>query len=216
MLISRDRHLVAFALSVGLASFAAAPQAEGQQQQRAVASGHPFDSSGVGDTSIFAPLHLRGPNIFRAGSGAPGSHYWEQRADYDLKATLDTGAKQVTGQETLRYTNNSPDTLSFIWMQVEQDAFKSGSLNSYVFPPDSRFGALNFEGGDVIDHFNQLTGPGTKPVSKPLHTRVDGTQMQVDLAAPLAPGQTATFGCRLALSRPRARGRPHGARRRAL
>jgi Peptidase family M1 domain len=148
-----------------------------------------FDPTGVGDTSIFAPLDLPTGNMFRSGSGMPGPRYWQQRAEYDLHGTLDTAAKALHGEMTLRYTNNSPDTLRFIWFQVEQNAFKNGSLNSYVFPADSRFGARNFEGGDVFDRFNQVTSSG-KTASK---TRVDGTVMKVDLAAPLAPGQMATF-----------------------
>ncbi|HTR79389.1 MAG TPA: M1 family metallopeptidase [Gemmatimonadaceae bacterium] len=189
----RPTHRSFAATALALVSISATAVAQGSTGQQAIGAGHLFDSTGVGDTSIFAPLHLRGPDVYRDGSGAPGPRYWEQRADYDLKATLDTAAKEVMGQETIRYTNNSPDTLRFIWMQVEQNAFKSGSLNSYVFPPDSRFGALNFEGGDIIEHFDELTGPAAKPVHKALHTRVDGTQMQVDLATPLPPGQTATF-----------------------
>ena len=87
-----------------------------------------FDSTGVADTSIFAPLNLPPGNLFRSGSGAPGPRYWQQRADYDLKATLDTAAKALRGELTLRYTNNSPDTLHFIWFQVEQNAFKAKVL----------------------------------------------------------------------------------------
>ncbi len=148
-----------------------------------------FDLTGAGDTSLFAPLNLPTGNVYRSGSGAPGPRYWEQRADYDIKATLDTAAKALSGELTLRYTNNSPDTLRFVWFQVEQNAFKSGSLNSYVFPADSRFGARNFEGGDVITRFNQVSG--AKKMA--LKTRVEGTVMKVDLAAPLAPGQATTF-----------------------
>jgi len=170
---------------IGAAMFTPlAAQTPTQQQPRLK-----FDRTGVPDTSLFAPLGLPFGNEFRSGSGKPGPRYWQQRADYDLHGTLDTAAKALIGQMTLRYTNNSPDTLHFVWMQVEQNAFKSGSLNSFVFPPDSRFGARNFEGGDVIDHFNEVTAGKQTP----LHTRVEGTIMKVDLAAPLAPGHSTTF-----------------------
>jgi hypothetical protein len=76
-----------------------------------------------------------------------------------------------------------------VWFQVEQNAFKQGSLNSLVFPADSRFGARNFEGGDVIERFNEVVG--TKKTA--LKTRVEGTVMKVDLATPLAPGKMTTF-----------------------
>lgn len=148
-----------------------------------------FDPTGVGDTSIFAPLNLPPGTVYRSGSGMPGPRYFQQRADYELHGTLDTAAKVLRGEMTLRYTNASPDTLRFIWFQVEQNAFKSNSLNSFVFPAESRFGARNFEGGDIIDHFNQVAN-GSKTALK---MRVEGTVMKVDLAAPLAPGQVATF-----------------------
>jgi hypothetical protein len=151
--------------------------------------GDRFDTTGTADTSLFAPLNLPTGNIYRSGSGTPGPRYWQQRVDYDLHGTLDTAAKSLQGEMTVRYTNNSPDTLRFLWFQVEQNAFKNGSLNSIVFPAESRFGARNFEGGDIIDRFNQVL-PGKK---SPLKMRVEGTVMKVDLAAPLAPGQTTSF-----------------------
>ncbi|HEX8242977.1 MAG TPA: M1 family metallopeptidase [Longimicrobium sp.] len=144
----------------------------------------------VADTSLFAPLGLwPSPNEMRTGSGAPGAAYWQNRADYTIRATLDTAAKTVRGQMRLRYTNHSRDTLRFVWFQTEQNAFKSGSLNSYYFPAGSRFGARGFEGGDVIERFDQVVG--TRSV--PLRQRGQETVTKVDLAEPLAPGQTATF-----------------------
>ncbi|HEY3934222.1 MAG TPA: M1 family metallopeptidase [Gemmatimonadales bacterium] len=152
-------------------------------------------SEPVADTSIFAPLLLPTANLFRTGSGAPGSHYWQNHADYDIAASLDTAAKTLHGQLTLRYTNNSPDTLQYIWIQTEQNAFKANSLNSYIFPPDSRFGAKNFEGGDVMEHFDEVLPGATRAASRhvPLHLRDNETVTKVDLAEPLAPGHTATF-----------------------
>ncbi len=149
----------------------------------------------VGDTSIFAPLVLPTANEMRTGSGAPGVHYWQNRASYDINATLDTAAKTLHGQLTMRYTNNSPDTLRYLWMQVEQNAFKTNSLNSYIFPPDSRFGAKNFAGGDVIERFDQVLGAVGKAPGRhvKLERRDNETVMKVDLAEPLGPGKTATF-----------------------
>jgi hypothetical protein len=152
-----------------------------------------FDSVGVGDTSIFAPLPVRPGNQYRSGSGAPGPKYWQQRADYELKATIDTTAKRLSGSMILRYTNNSPDTLRYIWIQTEQNAFKSGSLNSLIFAPDSRFGAQNFQGGMAFTRFDQLSGPTTRPVRTKVAPRDNGTVARIDLVAPLAPGQTTSF-----------------------
>ncbi len=149
-----------------------------------------FDSTGVGDTSIFAPLDLPAANLVRAGSGAPGSRYWQNRADYDIKASLDTASKTLTGSLRMRYTNNSPDTLRFIWMQMEQNAFKDRSLNSFIFPQESRFGARGFEGGDMIDRFDQVLRTGRRVA---VVRRDNGTVVKVNLAEPLAPGRMATI-----------------------
>ena len=151
-----------------------------------------LDPTGVGDTSLFAPLVLPPGNIYRGGSGVPGPKYWQNRADYEIRGTLDTAAKVLKGEATIRYTNNSPDTLRFVWIQVEQNAFKARSLNSYVFPAESRFGGRGFEGGDVIERFDEIRGSGAKR-GVALKTRVEGTMMKVDLSAPLAPGQATTL-----------------------
>ncbi|MEQ1692188.1 MAG: M1 family metallopeptidase [Gemmatimonas sp.] len=149
----------------------------------------------VGDTSIFAPLTLPTANEQRAGSGAPGARYWQNRADYALAATLDTATRTLRGEMTLRYTNASPDTLRFIWLQVEQNAFRDKSLNGYIFPQDSRFGARGFEGGYTISKLDQLvpaaSGAAAKRVA--LTRRPNETMLKVDLAAPLAPGRMATI-----------------------
>ena len=152
-----------------------------------------FDSTGVSDTSVFAPITLPAPNAYRLGSGAPGPDYWQNRADYDLQATLDTANTTLHGQLRLRYTNNSPDTLRFLWMQMEQNAFKDKSLNSFIFPQESRFGARGFEGGDVVERFDQTTARGGRAAKTAVKTRLEGTMMKVDLSEPLAPGKTATF-----------------------
>jgi hypothetical protein len=149
-----------------------------------------YDRTGVGDTSVFAPLQLRAANQYRSGSGAPGPAYWQNRADYDIRASLDTTSKTLSGSLRMKYTNDSPDTLRYIWMQEEQNAFKDKSLNSYIFPQDSRFGARGFEGGDVIERFDQVLAGGRHVALK---TRPNETVMKVDLAEPLAPGKSATF-----------------------
>ncbi len=147
----------------------------------------------VTDTSIFAPLVLPTPNEFRAGSGAPGARYWQNRADYTLRTTLDTTTTSVKSEMTLRYTNNSPDTLRFIWLQTEQNAFKARSLNSFIFAEDSRFGARGFEGGYLFTRVEQRLGTPRTARRVPLKTRVNETVTRLDLAEPLAPGKSATI-----------------------
>ncbi|AHG88930.1 peptidase [Gemmatirosa kalamazoonensis] len=175
---------------LGVAALGAPTSARAQQQRPPqTPAQREAHARGVGDTSIFAPLDYTSSTLYRSGAGRPGPRYWQNRADYDLHGTLDTAAKSLAGTMTLRYTNNSPDTLTFVWFQVEQNAFRGNSLNSLVFAAESRFGARNFEGGDVLDRFDQVVGGKHSA----LKTRVEGTIMKVDLAQPLAPGATATF-----------------------
>ena len=127
-----------------------------------------------------------GPNRFRTADGEAGPDYWQQRADYSITATLDTTARSIAGAMTIKYVNNSPDTLRFVWLQVDQNLYKPGSKGSVINPADSRWGARNFQGGYVID---KLTVDG-----KSVQSRVDDTMMRVDLEKPLAPrGGTATI-----------------------
>jgi hypothetical protein len=127
-----------------------------------------------------------GPNPFRSASGEPGADYWQQRADYNISATLDTAAKSITGAVTIKYENNSPDSLRFLWLQVDQNLYRPGSKGSVINPADSRWGARNFQGGYAIE---KLTVDG-----KSASSRVDDTMMRVDLDKPIAPrGGTATI-----------------------
>src|SRR5256885_16453303 len=79
----------------------------------------------VADTSPFRRLVLPAPSLLRAGSGAPGARYWQQRADYTIRASLDTATHTIAGTETIRYANNSPDTLHYLWLQLDQNIYKA-------------------------------------------------------------------------------------------
>ena len=118
-----------------------------------------------------------GPNQYRDASGSPGPGYWQQRADYTIAATLDTAARAITGTVTVHYTNNSPDTLRFIWMQLDQNLFRPGSKGSAVFAADSRWGARDFVGGYRLGEVT-VDGAAVTP-------RIDDTMMRLDLAQPL-------------------------------
>src|SRR5690242_1260227 len=90
----------------------------------------------IADTSIFRRLDLPAPNRIRTGTGAPGPDYWQQRADYSIAVTLDPQAHRVSGQQTVTYHNNSPDTLRYIWFQLDQNLFRSDSRGSFLAAPD--------------------------------------------------------------------------------
>ncbi len=119
------------------------------------------------------------PSRVREANGHPGPDYWQQRADYDIVATLDTTRHTIKGHVSLAYTNNSPDTLRYVWMQLDQNLYKPGSAGSYLFPEDTRFGDRGFEGGYEIQN---LVVNGTRATAD-----VRGTQMRVPLPEPLAP-----------------------------
>ncbi|HTS89212.1 MAG TPA: M1 family metallopeptidase, partial [Gemmatimonadales bacterium] len=143
--------------------------------------------AGVADTSPFRILDLSTPNAYRSASGMPGPSYWQQRADYTIKASLDTASQTIEGSETIRYTNNSPDTLRFLWLQLDMNA---GSKQSRFTVLDSLFvrEAPGIVLGATIEHVAALrTGPGGKALSTPLSWWVNSTMMRVDLDRPLPP-----------------------------
>jgi len=82
------------------------------------------------DVSRFSQLgtQLPTPNVYRTASGAPGHEYWQQRADYRIEATLDETRRHVSASQTITYTNNSPDTLPYLWLQLDQNRFRRDSL----------------------------------------------------------------------------------------
>lgn len=83
----------------------------------------------------FAPMfYTKNGNEYRAASGEPGPRYWQNRADYQLSARLDDKTNEITGTEVLTYTNNSPQKLNFLWMQLDQNLFKKDSRGSAIVP----------------------------------------------------------------------------------
>ena len=76
---------------------------------------------------MFYPQH---GNKVRSASGEPGPEYWQNKADYSIKATLDPEKHQVSGSLTITYTNNSPDALKFLWLQLDQNIYKKDSRAS--------------------------------------------------------------------------------------
>lgn len=90
-------------------------------------------------------------NEFRSASGEPGPHYWQNRADYRINCTLDTGKNTVTGEVEINYTNNSPDDLKFIWLQVDQNIYKKDSrATATTTQTGGRWANAQFSQGDVV------------------------------------------------------------------
>ncbi|MGH7635158.1 MAG: hypothetical protein ACRENC_15590, partial [Gemmatimonadaceae bacterium] len=143
-------------------------------------------TSNVDEFARLDRMDWPGPNSYRGANGAPGPAYWQQRANYDIRATLDTGARRIRGHVTITYTNNSPDTLRSVWLQLDQNLYRTGSRGSALYPQDSRWGVHGFQGGYEITDL-RVNG-------KSAASRVNDTMMQVMLDAPLAPrGATTTL-----------------------
>lgn len=145
----------------------------------------------VADSSPFRPLPIPPPTPVRSASGAPGPRYWQQRADYAFEATLDTATNTLRGRGRIYYTNRSPETLSHVWVQLDQNLFASGAA-SKAPPP------LKFAGGVVFDFTGRGFAGGIKidrfaVGTRRLKTTVKGTMMRVELPRPLAPKQAITF-----------------------
>ncbi|MGI9078109.1 MAG: M1 family metallopeptidase [Gemmatimonadaceae bacterium] len=119
------------------------------------------------------------PNQYRSSNGSPGPAYWQQRADYAIAVTLDTARQRVSGKVSIAYTNNSPDSLRFLWLQLDQNLYRPNSKGSAVFPADSRWGVRGFEGGYDISNLT-LNG-------KAARSQIDDTMMRIDLPSALAP-----------------------------
>ena len=141
---------------------------------------------------------LATPNEYRTASGAPGPKYWQQRADYDIKATLDEKKLLLTGAETVTYFNNSPDVLTYLWLQLDEN--EHSTVNNGGFPEESRMGrAVTPATIDKMMEQKSDNGLGhiisslTDALGAKLKYTINGTMMRIDLPAALKPGQKFTF-----------------------
>jgi len=97
----------------------------------------------------FGPyFYTKNGSEYRAADGQPGPKYWQNRADYQIAATLNDQTNEITGSETLTYTNNSPQKLGFLWMELEQNLFKADSRGTAIVPLS---GSRNWGKGQVFD-----------------------------------------------------------------
>ncbi len=141
---------------------------------------------------------LSTPNEQRTASGAPGVKYWQQRADYDIKCSLDEKALKLTGAETITYYNNSPDPLSYIWMQLDEN--QHSNIDNANYQSSSTMpkvaGTVALERAEIAKEDN---GYGDKILSitdamgKSLPYTINKTMMRIDLPATLKSGQHMVF-----------------------
>ncbi|GAB3430549.1 M1 family metallopeptidase [Massilia solisilvae] len=164
-------------------------------------------SSGFDDKFRQLDELLPTPNTIRTASGAPGHAYWQQRADYSIRASLDEAKRAITGAETITYHNNSPDTLNYLWVQLDQNIYKPNSdsrTTATVASKDAwgkprgpedgvKFDSMRsmlearlFDGGFNIKSVKDASG-------RPLHYVINRTMMRIDLPQPVKPGAKVAF-----------------------
>lgn len=133
------------------------------------------------------------PNEYRTASGAPGPKYWQQRADYDIKCELDEKNLMLKGSERITYFNNSPDVLTYLWLQLDENEYSS--VNNAGYEEGSNLNQLSVKTLDGILERKSDNGYGhkilklTDATGKPLKYTINRTMMRVDLPTPLKPGQ---------------------------
>ena len=140
----------------------------------------------------FGPIfYSKNGNEYRSAGGQPGPKYWQNRADYKLAVRLNEQSNEIAGTVILTYTNNSPDKLPFIWMQLDQNLFKEGSRGLAIIPPGgSRNGARGqkFDGGYKIKSVKILSLEKGKTTEMDAKHFIEDTRMQVYLPNEIAPG----------------------------
>ena len=152
------------------------------------------------NTNKFRQLNqeFSSPNMFRTASGAPGPAYYQQQADYKINIELDDLNKKIYGDEIVTYTNNSPDQLDYLWVQLDQNIRSkdspslirdSSKLVEPAYIPnsfDDDFLKKPFDGGFNINHVRGID-------NKPLDYFINQTMMRIDLPEPLKTGQSFSF-----------------------
>ena len=148
---------------------------------------------------------LADPSEYRTASGAPGHKYWQQKADYKIKARLDEENKLLYGDETITYTNNSPDALTYLWLQLDENEH-APNAESHFFDTESLGNRgtaeepiITKDALEVLDIKERHRGYGvviesvTDAKNKPLPFKVNYTMMRIDLATALKPGKSFKF-----------------------
>ena len=172
--------LLLFLSAYGVSLFAQAPEP-------------PYKSSKFEQLDELLPT----PNVYRNGDGAPGPEYWQQQADYKIKAELDEANQTLIGSETITYYNNSPSDLKYLWIQLDQnryhkdaDTYKAATFKVSENQVRSLYGwiaATEGEFGYQIANVKDAQG-------KELKVTVNKTMMRIDLPQPLkANGGKFTF-----------------------
>ena len=148
------------------------------------------------------------PNVYRNAAGEPGHQYWQQQVDYDIDVTLDEEKRRIDASEEIVYHNNAPDTLKYLWIQLDQNKFRDDSMSALTTtfggignrgpatsaasgssPAKLSMGAIRRQQFVEDNELGYQIKKVTDGRGKPLHYVIVGTLMRVDLAEPLKPGK---------------------------
>lgn len=155
--------------------------------------------SGKVDSNKFSQMYdlLATPNMFRTASGAPGPEYYQQKADYKIDIELDDKNSRLSGSETITYYNNSPDTLEYLWVQLDQNQAAKNSQTPLaenqrtqeVLTPNSfanKFLKQGLDRGFNIEYLKDSKGNA-------MSYSINYTMMRINLATPMKPGEKISF-----------------------
>lgn len=141
---------------------------------------------------------LPSPNDYRGADGAPGPRYWQQRADYDIECTLNTEEQRLDGEETITYYNQSPNTLRYLWIQLDENQHAANADNHRFNP--SGIGRMmdenalrGLEPQMELEKYGHKIEAVTQTNGQALPYTINKTMMRVDLLQPLKPGETFAF-----------------------
>lgn len=138
------------------------------------------------------------PNEYRTASGAPGPKYWQQRADYDIRCEMDEANLKLKGSETITYFNNSPDVLTYLWLQLDEN--EHSTVNNANYQDASYLGRQvttrlldNMAAAKVDNGYGHIISKITDATGKALKYTINKTMMRVELPTALKPGQKFAF-----------------------
>ena len=135
------------------------------------------------------------PNVYRTASGAPGHQYYQQKADYKITLELDDEKQIIRGEETITYTNNSPDPLSYLWLQLDQNQTAKNShsklinverMQDFRTIQDLERRFFDFDGGFKIEWIKSMS-------NEDMSYAINLTMMRIDLKNTLKPGASISF-----------------------
>ena len=157
------------------------------------------EPQGHTDINKFSQMYaeMATPNMFRTASGAPGPAYYQQRADYKINLELDDKASKMYGNETVTYYNNAPESLDYLWVQLDQNIARRDSqtplIDSQTMPQATSvenftktYMGKGFDGGFNLEYVKDEKGNAMKYT-------INNTMMRIDLPKPLKKGEKVVF-----------------------